>query len=280
MARSRCCLHRTLEAYRRYITAEVRLLLMLQVDNQIAMIQSTMDQRLSSMAPSAKQAYNELLAEQAALLAEAGRFETDIAELNEALAAAEGELGRNQVKQRALQLQVCAVAVWCRSLVPVLLVMPIRLKLHSTAALPCAGDAGALQLHTAPSAACQAVSPLGAVSCVLPLQEQVKLLTERKYELAAAEDASKASPEEQQATFMARIKRDNAAVEQTTSEAKRLQDEVRQLEAAVAAANSKQSGRSAAGEVPPAQDEESRRCGCSALRRSHCHSCCIALQHV
>lgn len=72
----------------------------------MAAIQSTMDQRLSNMAPSARQTYNEQLAEQGALLAEAGRFEQDIAELNEALAAAEAELGRNHVKQRALQLQV------------------------------------------------------------------------------------------------------------------------------------------------------------------------------
>lgn len=78
----------------------------------MAAIQSTMDHRLSSMAPSARQAYSELLAEQAALLTEAERFEMDIAELNEALAAAEGELGRNQVKQRALQLQVRDEACW------------------------------------------------------------------------------------------------------------------------------------------------------------------------
>lgn len=78
----------------------------LQVDNQIAAIQAALDQRLSSMAPSTRQVYNELLAEQATLLTEAARFEEDLAQLSEALAAAEGELGRNQVKQRALQIQV------------------------------------------------------------------------------------------------------------------------------------------------------------------------------
>lgn len=92
------------------------------------------------------------------------------------------------------------------------------------------------------------------------LQEQIKMLTERKYELAAAEDASKATPEEQQEALMARIKRDNAAVERVTAEAKQLQEEVRQLEAAVSAANAKQAGRGGAGDVPSAQDEESRRC--------------------
>lgn len=94
-----------------------------------------------------------------------------------------------------------------------------------------------------------------------PLQEQIKLLTERKYELASAEDDSKASPEEQQEALMARIKRDNAAVERATAQAKQLQEEVRQLEAAVTAANARQSGRSAGagGDLPPAQDEESRR---------------------
>jgi ATP/maltotriose-dependent transcriptional regulator MalT len=79
----------------------------MQVDGQIATIQSTLDRRLSSMPPSARQAYSELLAEQAALLAEAGHFEERLAELHGALAAAEGELGRNAFKQRALELQAC-----------------------------------------------------------------------------------------------------------------------------------------------------------------------------
>lgn len=92
------------------------------------------------------------------------------------------------------------------------------------------------------------------------LQEQLKLLTERKYELAAAEEAAKASPEEQREALMTRIKRDNAAVEHQTSEAKQLQEEVRQLEAAVAAAGSKGAG-GGGGEAGllPGQDEQSRR---------------------
>lgn len=83
------------------------LLKQLQVESQIASIQTTIDRRLSSMPPSARQAYTELLAEQQSLLAEAVHFEEGLAELSAALAAAEGELGRNTFKQRALELQVC-----------------------------------------------------------------------------------------------------------------------------------------------------------------------------
>jgi hypothetical protein len=78
----------------------------LQVEADITSIQAALDSRLNSLAPSARQAYNELLAEQDSLLAEATRFEEGIAELNATLAAAEGELGRNTFKQRALELQV------------------------------------------------------------------------------------------------------------------------------------------------------------------------------
>ncbi|KAF6253295.1 intraflagellar transport protein IFT-71/74 [Scenedesmus sp. NREL 46B-D3] len=168
-----------------------------QVDGQIAAIQSTLDRRLSSMPPSARQAHSELLVEQATLLTEAGQFEERLAELRGALSAAEGELGRNTFKQRALELQ-----------------------------------------------------------------EQLKLLTERKYELAAAEEAAKASPEEQREALMARVKRDNAAVECATSEAKQLQEEVRQLEAAVAAAGSAAAGgglKSGGALLPPDIDEQGRR---------------------
>jgi hypothetical protein len=65
----------------------------LQVEADITSIQAALDSRLNSLAPSARQAYNELLAEQDSLLAEATRFEEGIAELNATLAAAEGELG-------------------------------------------------------------------------------------------------------------------------------------------------------------------------------------------
>lgn len=78
----------------------------LQVDAQITHIQSAQEQRLNSMPPSARQAYNDLIAEQASLLAEAGRFEEEGAELSSALAAAEGELNRNGFKQRVLEVQV------------------------------------------------------------------------------------------------------------------------------------------------------------------------------
>jgi hypothetical protein len=97
------------------------------------------------------------------------------------------------------------------------------------------------------------------------LQEQLKLLTERKYELAAAEEAAKASPEEQREALMARVKRDNAAVERATREAKQLQEEVRQLEAAVAAAGSAVAGgggmKSGGALLPPDTDKQGRRCG-------------------
>jgi hypothetical protein len=63
-------------------------------------------QRLNSMPPSARQAYNDLVAEQTSLLAEAGRYEEEAAELGAALAAAEGELSRNGFKQRVLEVQV------------------------------------------------------------------------------------------------------------------------------------------------------------------------------
>jgi crotonobetainyl-CoA:carnitine CoA-transferase CaiB-like acyl-CoA transferase len=63
------------------------------------------------MPPAAHQAYAELQAEQAVLLAEATRFEEEGAELAAALAAAEGELSRNSLKQRALNVQVCLTGV-------------------------------------------------------------------------------------------------------------------------------------------------------------------------
>lgn len=85
------------------------------------------------------------------------------------------------------------------------------------------------------------------------------MLTERKYELASAEEASKATPEEQQEALMARIKRDNAAIERATAEAKQLQEQLRQLEAAVAAADGKQSMKGPGGDLPPAENEETRR---------------------
>jgi hypothetical protein len=89
----------------------------LQVDAQITHIQSAQEQRLNNMAPSARQTYNNLIAEQASLLAEAGRFEEEGVELSAALAAAEGELSRNGFKQRVLEVQVsirCCCCYCCR----------------------------------------------------------------------------------------------------------------------------------------------------------------------
>jgi intraflagellar transport protein 74 len=48
----------------------------------------------------------------------------------------------------------------------------------------------------------------------LLLQEQIRQLTERKYELQQEEERSKAAPEEQREQLMARIKRDNHESEQ------------------------------------------------------------------
>lgn len=48
----------------------------------------------------------------------------------------------------------------------------------------------------------------------LQLQEQIRQLTEKKYELQQEEERSKQSPEEQREQLMAKIKRDNNEVEQ------------------------------------------------------------------
>jgi hypothetical protein len=232
-----------------------------QVDGQIASIQSTLDRRLSSMPPSARQAYSELLAEQATLLAEAGQFEERLAELHGALAAAEGELGRNTFKQRALELQVRASSA---------AVAQPRLGKCTRSCMGAlrsgSGDVRSQLICRARSDACVVFS--SAIHLLLStrddgLQEQLKLLAERKYELAAAEEAAKASPEEQREALMARVKRDNAAVERATSEAKQLQEEVRQLEAAVAAAGAGAAGggmKSGGALLPPDTDEQGRRC--------------------
>jgi hypothetical protein len=79
----------------------------------MASIQATIDRRLSSMPPAARQAYAALQAEQGALLAEAARFEEESAELTAALSAAEGELSRSSLKQRALDVQVCVCVCVC-----------------------------------------------------------------------------------------------------------------------------------------------------------------------
>ena len=65
-----------------------------------------MENRLNSMPPSQRQQYQELMAEQQALQQEGKRFEEAIDELDRTLANQEGELARNPLKQRSLQLQV------------------------------------------------------------------------------------------------------------------------------------------------------------------------------
>lgn len=53
----------------------------------------------------------------------------------------------------------------------------------------------------------------------LQLQEQIRQLTERKYELQQDEERSKQRPEEQREQLMAKIKRDNAEAEQVSGAA-------------------------------------------------------------
>lgn len=52
----------------------------------------------------------------------------------------------------------------------------------------------------------------------LQLQEQIRALTEKKYELQSEEERSKRSPEELRADLMAKIKRDNVEVENMTQQ--------------------------------------------------------------
>ncbi len=78
----------------------------MQLEARAADIQAASDARLAAMAPSMRQQHAELTAEQASLTAEAARFEEAASELDSALAAAEGELARNTLKQRAVEFQV------------------------------------------------------------------------------------------------------------------------------------------------------------------------------
>jgi predicted Rossmann fold nucleotide-binding protein DprA/Smf involved in DNA uptake len=50
-------------------------------------------------------------------------------------------------------------------------------------------------------------------------QEQIRTLTEKKYELQAEEEKSKMSPEEQRESLLAKMKRDNMEVESITQQA-------------------------------------------------------------
>ena len=71
-----------------------------KAEARIGELQAGMDARLSSLPPSQRAAYGELLGEQAALAAEAKRFDEAIDELDRQLAVQEGELARNPLKQR------------------------------------------------------------------------------------------------------------------------------------------------------------------------------------
>jgi len=82
------------------------LLIISQADDKIKEIQLTMENRLNSMPPSQRQQYQELMAEQQALQQEGKLFEESVDELDRTLANQEGELARNPLKQRSLQLQV------------------------------------------------------------------------------------------------------------------------------------------------------------------------------
>lgn len=141
-----------------------------QVESKCSDIQQNLEARLNSLAPSARQQYSQLLNEQAQLAAESARFEEELADMDRTLASSEGELARNTLKQRALELQ-----------------------------------------------------------------EQIKSLTERKYEMSMDEEASRRRPEEQKEALMGRVKRDNAEIERTTAALKELQEAVRRLEGRIGA---------------------------------------------
>lgn len=74
-----------------------------QAEAKIQEVQQNMDARLSSMPPSQRQQYSDLVAEQAALTQEARRFEEAMDELDRQLNTQEGELGRNPLKQRCVR---------------------------------------------------------------------------------------------------------------------------------------------------------------------------------
>ncbi|GLI70068.1 hypothetical protein VaNZ11_014839 [Volvox africanus] len=82
----------------------------------------------------------------------------------------------------------------------------------------------------------------------LQLQEQIRALTERKYELTEEERQSKRSPEELRADLMAKIKRDNTEVENMTQQIRDLQDQIKKMEERVKSMGGATSGAAAAEE--------------------------------
>lgn len=71
----------------------------------------------------------------------------------------------------------------------------------------------------------------------LQLQEQIRQLTEKKYELQQEEERSKQSPEDQREQLMAKIKRDNNESEQITMQVRDMQEQIKRMEARIAAMN-------------------------------------------
>lgn len=136
-----------------------------QVEAKIGEIQKSIDTRIASMPPSQRQQYGELLNEQTVLGQEAKKFDELIDDLDRQLNQSEGELARNPLKQRALQLQ-----------------------------------------------------------------EHIRTLTEKKYELQQEEEKSKMSPEEQREALMSKVKRDNQEVEQAGQSVRELQEQIKKME--------------------------------------------------
>jgi len=140
-------------------------------ETKAGQMQAAMEERFNAMPPSQRQQYQDLLAEQNSLQAECKRYEDTIDELDKTLTTQEGELARNPLKQRSLQLQ-----------------------------------------------------------------EQIRTLTERKYEAQQDEERSKQSPEEQREALMSKIQRENKEVEAIASQIKDTQDQIKKMEARVGAA--------------------------------------------
>ncbi|GAX82423.1 hypothetical protein CEUSTIGMA_g9851.t1 [Chlamydomonas eustigma] len=67
----------------------------------------------------------------------------------------------------------------------------------------------------------------------LLLQEQIRTLTEKKYELQAEEEKSKLSPEEQRENLLAKMKRDNLEVENITQQIREVQDTIKKNDARI-----------------------------------------------
>ncbi|KAG1670889.1 hypothetical protein FOA52_000391 [Chlamydomonas sp. UWO 241] len=139
-----------------------------QSETKVTQMQAAMEERFNAMPPSQRQQYQDLLSEQQGLQMESKRYEDTIDELDKTLATMEGELARNPLKQRSLQLQ-----------------------------------------------------------------EQIRTLTEKKYEQQQDEERSKQSPEEQREALMTKIQRDNKEVESITAQIKEAQEAIKKMDARV-----------------------------------------------